>query len=128
MEINTILVILWLIFSHWVADFICQDEAWALKKKESFVSLLKHTLTYSCIITAMFFNYLSLIGLLYFFIGTLVSHTFIDYFTSKIVGKRFADKHLGSAIPNMGAFTIIGFDQVLHYISMIFLLYFCYRV
>lgn len=126
MEPITILLVLWLIFSHWVADFIFQDESWALKKKESLVSLLKHTFTYSIVMTLAFSFILSPIGLLYFFIGALISHTYIDYFSSKVVGKMFADKHAGSPIPNFGAFSMIGLDQVFHYITIIFLLYFCY--
>ena len=58
------------------------------------------------------------IQLLYFFPITFISHTITDYFTSRIVSKRFKDGHLGSAIPNLGAFTVIGFDQVLHYIQL----------
>lgn len=126
METITILLILWLIFSHWVADFVFQDESWALKKKESIVSLLKHTLTYSIVMTLAFSFILSPLGLLYFFVGSLVSHTYIDYFSSKVVGKMFVDKHTGSPIPNFGAFSMIGLDQVFHYITMVFLLYICY--
>jgi hypothetical protein len=35
------------------------------------------------------------------------------------VSKKFADHYYGSPIPNFGAFSTIGFDQVLHYVQLI---------
>jgi hypothetical protein len=53
------------------------------------------------------------------FVGiTFVAHTITDYITSRIVSRKFANKEFGSPIPNTGAFTVIGFDQVLHYIQL----------
>jgi hypothetical protein len=124
MELTTTTAILWLIFSHWIADFICQDEKWALSKKDNIIMLLKHTITYSSVMILLFVFMLPLLSLLYFWIGLFITHTVIDYFTSKIVGKRFKDGYLGGSIPNLGAFSMIGLDQVLHYITIIFLLYF----
>jgi hypothetical protein len=54
---------------------------------------------------------------------TFVIHFATDYVTSRIVKKRFEAKHFGSPIPNLGAFSIIGFDQVLHY-TQLFLTYY----
>lgn len=59
---------------------------------------------------------------LLFFLITFVTHTITDYITSRIVSKKFANKHLGSPIPNFGAFSMIGFDQVIHY-GTLFLTY-----
>jgi hypothetical protein len=50
---------------------------------------------------------------------TFVAHTVTDYFTSKAVSKKFAKNELGSSVPNFGAFSYIGFDQVLHYVQLI---------
>ena len=53
------------------------------------------------------------------FLGiTFIFHTITDYFTSRIVSKKFEEGNVGSAPPNFGAFTIIGIDQVLHYIQL----------
>jgi hypothetical protein len=57
---------------------------------------------------------------------TFVLHTTTDYYTSRIVSKKFANNHYGSPIPNFGAFSIIGFDQVLHYVQL-FLTYYYLR-
>jgi hypothetical protein len=55
---------------------------------------------------------------LLFGVITFITHTATDYFTSRIVSKKFAKQEYGSPIPNFGAFTIIGIDQVLHYIQL----------
>ena|ERR1035437_5675714 len=127
MEIITVLLILWAIFAHWIADFVFQAEVWALNKKESFKALTQHTVTYTAMMILLFFNILSPLHLLLFAVGLFTTHTLIDYITSKIVGGKFANKQLGGPIPNTGAFTMIGLDQVLHYVTILFLLYFCYN-
>ena len=47
MELQYIFAI---IFNHWVADFVFQDEKWALGKSKSNRELLKHTITYSLLL------------------------------------------------------------------------------
>ncbi len=125
----TLTVILSIIFIHWVADFIFQAEEWANNKSKSNTALFRHVLTYStiwvlpaCVIlgnlrpseTTEWYVYSTLL----FFTLTFLFHFITDYITSRIVSKRFADKYYGSPIPNFGAFTVIGFDQVLHYIQL----------
>lgn len=113
-------IFIFIVITHYIADFIFQDEKWAVGKSKSFSSLVQHTTMYSIIwvfpvhiISEDFFK--SLV----FVLITFIAHTITDYFTSKIVSKRFSDEYYGSPIPNLGAFSIIGFDQVLHYIQLI---------
>jgi len=121
-----IFLVLYLLLSHWIADFIFQDEKWALSKKSSFKSLLKHTITYSLVMGYLFMFVFNLFNLILFIIFAFMSHTAVDYFTSKWVGKMFSQNKLGSSIPNFGAFSIIGLDQLIHYIVLIFTLYILY--
>ncbi len=127
-EIFTIIII------HWVADFVFQDEKWALGKSKNWPDLLKHTLTYSyiwsllgsfvCLINPeLQENYKWVNFVIVFPIITFIAHTATDYFTSRVVSKKFAAGQYGSSIPNFGAFSIIGIDQVLHYIQL-FLTYY----
>lgn len=110
-------LIFYLLFAHWVADFVFQDEEWALNKSKSFNSLLEHTSTYTGILWLFFIPVLW--GMAIWFVTVnFIAHTAIDYVTNKIVAKRFQDKYLGGSIPNLGAFTVIGFDQLLHYIIL----------
>ena len=131
MNINLI-VVLTIIIVHWIGDFVFQAEKWSLGKSKNWSDLLKHTATYTLVFyilgfaTVYWLNGRTFIGtiyennakLLWFFPITFVCHTIIDYFTSRIVSKRFAKGYYGSAIPNFGAFTIIGIDQVLHYFQL----------
>ena len=127
----TLITILTIIFIHWVADFIFQAEEWATNKSKKLSALLEHTATYSfiwffgayflfsfpCDISSIGYC-VNLAKCFEFTIITFVFHTLTDYFTSKIVSRKFANKEYGSPIPNFGAFTVIGFDQVLHYIQL----------
>ena len=122
--------ILAIIFVHFITDFIFQDEKCALAKSKYFIDLLNHTTMYSIIwfifgilILTSIDNINTIIkynpgDIILFTFITFIFHTITDFFTSKIVSKKFENKHYGSAIPNFGAFTLIGFDQVLHYIQL----------
>jgi len=122
----SIIIIIYLLFSHWVADFIFQDEKWAITKKDSLKSLISHTVMYSLVMGFMMFYFLPLEGVFLFVAMTFVGHTVVDYFTSKWVGGLFAAKKNGSAIPNFGAFSAIGLDQFIHYVILILTLYYVY--
>ena len=125
----TLTVILSIIFIHWVADFIFQAEEWAVNKSKSIKALYKHVITYSIFWyfassfllgisrpneTTQWYVYSSIL----FFMITFCCHFITDYITSRIVSRKFAKNEYGSPIPNFGAFTVIGFDQVLHYIQL----------
>lgn len=112
-------VIVTILFIHWVADFIYQDEEWAINKSIDNNALLKHTITYSIVWYIPMIFILGIWKSTIFVTITFILHTLTDYFTSRIVSKKFQNKEYGSNIPNFGAFTIIGFDQFLHYIQLI---------
>lgn len=114
MEIH---LIIYLLFVHWVADFIFQDEKWALNKSKYCDALIMHTSIYSIVLTLAFLPILG-VNAIYFGIINYSAHTFVDFVTSKIVAGRFANKYLGGPIPNFGAFTVIGFDQWIHYVIL----------
>lgn len=126
MTLLSLILVLSVVIAHFFADFIFQDEKWATTKRKSLKSLLKHTVTYSVILTGLLLGVLWIppLYILYFFLINFATHTIIDFFTSKVVGQRFDDKYYGSSIPNFGAFSIIGLDQVLHYICIYTSLYF----
>ena len=118
MKIEIIFVVL---FLHWIADFIFQDEKWSINKSYWIEPLLKHTITYSLIMgLGMMLFFPTFLSFIYFTIITFISHTFVDYFTSIVVKDKFNKKEFGSSIPNFGAFTIIGYDQLLHYVMLFY--------
>lgn len=131
----------YIICVHFIADFILQDEKWAINKSKDNNALLHHVLTYSItwfygafillslnqIITEQSFELLNIQWLftysLLFSVITFIAHFITDYLTSRVVSKLFALKKTGSQIPNLGAFTMIGFDQVLHYAQLFLTFY-----
>jgi hypothetical protein len=138
----TLTEIFGIIIIHWIADFIFQDERWAIGKSKNWKDLLSHTFTYSVIWYAVIVCF-AIIGnhfngptikdlgwsswMMLFPVITFIFHTATDYVTSRIVSKKFAEGKYGSPIPNFGAFSIIGFDQVLHYIQL-FLTYYLLKL
>ena len=124
-----LLIIFGIIIGHWVSDFILQDEEWANNKSKNNLALIKHTSVYSSVMSIFVFTILIIQSgggpsdtywkcFLVFLPITFITHTITDYITSREVSKKFEAKHYGSAVPNFGAFTIIGFDQVLHYVQL----------
>jgi hypothetical protein len=116
-----------IIVIHYFADFIMQDEKWATNKSKSNLALLSHVTTYSLIWLVMSFvlfahvvpgksNYV--LPALVFASVTFVTHFCTDWITSRITSKMFAEGKYGSSLPNWGAFSVIGLDQVLHYAQL----------
>jgi hypothetical protein len=175
----SLIEILAIIIIHWIADFIMQDEKWALGKSKNWSDLLSHTWIYSVVFFGLlpFLNPLFDIGItfyqgFYFFLITFITHTITDYITSRVVSKRFQKEapfdiqmtsnmfdagHVISSdtttkkislivmakylrdnitykvkwynpIPNFGAFTLIGFDQVLHYVQLFLTYYYLVKI
>ena len=117
------IVAFFIVVIHFIADFIFQAEEWATNKSKSNFALFKHVTMYTIIwSTAGVFIFSDPFKYLIFLLVTFVSHFTADYFTSRIVSRKFANNEYGSPIPNFGAFTVIGFDQVLHY-GQLFLTY-----
>lgn len=112
METNTFIIIL---IIHFLADFALQTHEQATKKSESRLFLFYHVATYSLMwfFVILGLGYLPILAL-FFTLITFISHYVTDYVTSRI-GKPFwssGDLHNG--------FVVVGFDQVLHYIQLIY--------
>jgi hypothetical protein len=114
-----------------------QDERMAVNKSKCNKELIRHTLRYTLVFLIGFVFlkilenpfphiYLYELGwssnILLFFPITFACHTIIDYISSRITSKLFAEKIFYTGIPNFGAFSIIGIDQVFHY-GTLFLTY-----
>lgn len=116
----TVVEFLIIVVLHWVADFVLQDERWANGKSKAMRPLLNHTSTYSILwVIPIFLLTYDILGTFAFVFITFFAHTLTDFITSRIVSAKFQVGHYGSPIPNLGAFTVIGFDQVLHYFQLV---------
>lgn len=121
--------VLFLLIIHYISDFIFQDHKWGENKSKNNTFLIKHTITYSMVFFMLILplvsfyhpelsNYIILIKSIYFSLISFTFHTIIDYITSRVVSYKIRKKQFGTSIPNRGVFSVIGFDQVLHYIQI----------
>lgn len=132
-----LLIAFYIIMVHYVADFVLQNEEMATRKSKDFGMLIMHTMVYSfswilgaaflfsvdcdysifgkCVDTVKAFKFVGI---------TFVMHTLTDYLTSRWTSKLFANKTYYTGIPNFGAFSAIGLDQVLHYAQLFLTFYY----
>jgi hypothetical protein len=110
-------MILYILFWHWVADFVAQTREMAEKKSTSIKWLTKHILAYG---NHMLFGSLPILALGAFFgknwaliiiiyvTVNMALHWITDYFTSKWTSRAWVEKKIKKF------FTIIGLDQFIH--------------
>ena len=99
------LIVAVLIAIHFVADFVLQSDWMARNKSKDNKALLLHVSVYSI-------PFMVLISPLYGVINGIL-HFGIDYFTSRLSGRLWARGEVHNF------FVIIGFDQLLHALSLI---------
>lgn len=106
--------VIYILFVHFVADFLCQTDYWARNKSKLNTVLATHVLVYSMLITvAMLVAGIGLWAGFVFFGVTFISHFITDYFSSRLSSKYFAAQnyHWG--------FVIVGLDQFAHYTQLL---------
>lgn len=119
-------IVLFIIFVHWIADFVLQTDKQAKGKSKNWIDLLDHTLSYSLVwlIVGLIFLFYSLIKIpiqstsnllnIFYFVGvTFICHTVTDYFTSRLNSKLW----IKGEVHNF--FVSVGFDQFLHYAQLL---------
>lgn len=108
-----------IIFTHWIADFVCQTDDMAKNKSKSNYWLSTHIIAYMCVLWA----FCCLLGIqriandvglppdfryLKFTLVNGAVHFAIDYVTSRMSSKLWAKGEVHNF------FVVIGFDQALH--------------
>lgn len=112
-----------LMFCHWIADFLLQNDWMALNKSKQSISLLAHCLVYTttmvlwigvtvgCPVALVIV--LKALGLLW--LGIFASHFAIDWLTSRLNHWLWNQGH------RHWFFVSIGFDQWLHFVTLVWL-------
>ena len=115
-------LVLGVLTTHWICDFVLQSETMSKNKSTSNKWLLVHVFIYS-IFTTMFWAAISLttgIGLVpplmlaKLFVLIFVPHFVTDYITSRITKRLYEKKDYHNF------FVAIGFDQLIHYICLLY--------
>lgn len=121
----SISVLFWLLVTHWVADFVFQTDWMARNKSSSNLPLFVHVCVYSLILIPFAVSYIPSHAVAWFIAFNMFLHFIVDYHTSRLTSKLGAAGKYGSkTVPNFGMFSIIGLDQMLHYISLVGTYYF----
>lgn len=104
-------VVLFILFIHWLADFVLQTDHQATTKSKNLKALFTHTSIYSLCWFSLWpvlkMNTLAFIGI------TFLAHTLTDFFTSRLNARFRHEKK------EREFFISIGFDQLLHYAQLI---------
>jgi len=120
---NIIEIVLYLIFLHWVADFVIQTHWQASNKSKNWVALSSHVLTYTIAICVGLTLYMeNRVGLEFReFWPFLATWTLVNgalHFVTDAITSR-----INTYLWNKGSvhnfFVSVGFDQVLHYFALI---------
>ena len=112
MDIN---FIIYLLFVHWLADFVLQSDRIAKEKSSNNLMLFYHCLIYGTMFAGatIMANY-GVKGLWYGLLIGLI-HFPVDYVTSRLNSKFY------KAGKNHEFFVSIGFDQWIHFVTIILL-------
>lgn len=114
---HSVLIVMSILYIHWVADFVMQSDEDAKGKSTCMGHLLSHTSQYTaCWLLwltplAIYFG-IPLINVVYFCTVTFVLHTVTDYYTSRL------NSYLWKKNDTHHFFVSIGFDQLLHYLQL----------
>ena len=115
-----------LMFAHWVGDFVLQTNSMAINKSKSNWALIKHTIVYSLVMglaTQILIEF-NLFGAQYWWAAIMfglvqfISHTVIDYITSRVSTYYWVNEK------RYEFFTNIGLDQYMHFLVLITSLYY----
>ena len=100
---NAVYVYVYLLFIHFIADFVCQSDWIAQNKSRNIDALINHIAIYFTVLLLMTVGD----NILWVFINSF-AHFAIDFVTSKINARLWREKKVHQF------FVSIGFDQFLH--------------
>ena len=108
-------IVLTLLFTHWIADFLFQTDEMAINKSKHNGWLFVHVLTYTSIFLAPLLATRGFTGVgnMYFLGITFLCHFITDYFTSRLSSKLWKEDK------RHWFFVVIGFDQFSHYLQLL---------
>jgi hypothetical protein len=105
-------VVLFILFVHFVGDFVAQTNSMATRKSKSFKWLSVHVLVYAIITAICWDLFLGVGDAALCFVMTFLSHLIIDFITSKITRYYFNRKEYHKF------FMIVGIDQFAHFTTL----------
>ena len=121
-----LIIIISILFIHFIADFLFQNSWMAKNKSSDNFPLFVHIVVYSFILLIpSFFIFKSPELAWYFAILNGVLHYCVDYITSRLSSYMYKTNQMGTNfLPSISFWSIIGFDQFLHSLMLLFTLFY----
>lgn len=108
-----IYLVLWVLFAHWVGDFVCQTHWQASNKSKNWNALARHVTAYTVVAGGLCSILIQSRDRMAAFLAiTFVAHFLTDAITSRITSRLYAKQDFHNF------FVVIGFDQLLHYAQL----------
>ena len=110
---------LFIVFVHWFADFVLQTHHMSVRKSSSNYYLTLHVTVYTfatvflwALTLPFMVEHVSFNGIWLSFIAIFCMHWITDYFTSRWTNRLYKEERY------YDFFTVIGLDQLSHYIQL----------
>lgn len=107
-----------LLVVHWVADFVLQTHWQAQNKSNRADALALHVGTYTLVLSFASFVLMGIDGIIFAYVNG-VMHFWTDYVTSRWSSRLYAKQDWHNF------FVVIGFDQLVHQLTLAGTLYCC---
>lgn len=105
---NMVGLFTWLLFLHWVGDFVCQTRWIADNKSKNYEALFLHVFIYGAILWLGLIVKFPITDVCRFVIINFIAHFIVDWITSKATRCALETKNMHLF------FAILGFDQFAH--------------
>ncbi len=105
---------LYIMLSHFLADFVCQSHEMATKKYNNLNWLLAHVGVYTLVLFLLMWPVVGLYASFSFAVLNGLAHLIVDFVTSKGTHYFFEKKDYHNG------FVVVGLDQLIH-VSILFL-------
>ena len=115
-------MVLYILFWHWVADFLAQTREMAINKSTSNYWLTRHIIAYGnhllygsipLLVLGLWVGQNFALGILIYIIVNMVLHWVTDYFTSRWTSKLWKKQDIHNF------FIVIGLDQFIHVLCLL---------
>lgn len=107
------MLILYLLFVHWVGDFIFQSRWMANNKSHNLLALVAHVVVYTVVLAAGTWLWWPQAKWPAWLAMNFAAHLCTDFFTSRMTHRRWDEERMHAF------FATIGFDQWLHAAALI---------
>jgi hypothetical protein len=117
----------YILFLHYLGDYIFQPYSMSLRKSEDYMVLLYHTIIYTGTIYAGLLLVVGVQEALLFSTATFVAHYVVDFITSRIISDNSSGLRLDPDVKKpihkrlelWGPISLLGFDQLLHQVCLL---------